>query len=273
MARRRRAPPGSSGGIEVRSASAGSDSATRASVAAELLVAPAALEGIVEQGSAALAAEHPRAPGAVRRAVAAAGLLADWSWALAVAGAGALVLDDRVPDLDPASLALQVVAGDVVALALLSPSFACGPHDPDRARPEAQVVPDRIDVLRARLTAHLAPLHLRLRAGDRPLLRRGARAMWGAAGDGVASALWRLGRHGGVPGRYVAAADQVLSGAPAAWGAAGFRELSDPAGRVHLTRRRNACCLYYRLPDTPVCLTCPRLTDQQRSALLARRAT
>jgi hypothetical protein len=226
------------------------------------------LTAVVDDGARALASEHPRASPAVRRAVAAALLVNDWCWALGVVGAGSLAVDRRVPDLPHTAVHLRVDGARVTGVALTSSTFACAADDPSAT---GRVVADLDDALREAIAAHLAPLHAALRAGTPPLLRRGPRAMCAAAGDGIAAALRLhadgLGEMDGA--RVLAVANRLLTGAPRAWGSWGFGRLADASGSEHLTRQRASCCLYYRLPGAPTCITCPRTGDDERAARLA----
>lgn len=225
--------------------------------AAHLLDRPAGLAEVVQEAAAALAIEHPTAGAAVRRTVAAGLLLVDWSWALAAVGAGALAHDRRVPELAPDTVWLCWSAGRVSGIALTSRAITCAPDDPAAGSARASVAEDLDVVLRDALQRHLAQLHAALRGGDRPLLRLGPRTMWGAAGDGVATAL-RLQADGCPDATGVlAVAERVLAGAPPSWGRAGFV----PADDGQVTRRRTSCCLYYRLPETVPCVSCPRVLD------------
>jgi hypothetical protein len=230
--------------------------------AADLLDRPAGLAEVVQEAATALAVEHPSAGVAVRRTVAAGLLLVDWSWALAALGAGSLAHDRRVPELAPETVWLRWTDGRVAGIALTSRAITCAADDPAAGSTRATVAEDLEAVLRTELQRHLIRLHAALRGGDRPLLRLGPRTVWGAAGDGVATAL-RL-QAGGCPDAagVLAVAEQVLAGAPRSWGRAGFV----PAGGGQVTRRRTSCCLYYRLPDTAPCVGCPRLASAAGAA-------
>ena len=227
--------------------------------AADLIDQPGALDQLVASAADQLAVDHPGATVQVRRAVAAALLLADWSWALGVLGAGSLALTGRVPELLPSAVWLRWERGRVCGVTLTSREFSCSSEDPDSGHGSASDVADLEGALRAQLQQHLAQLHQRLRCGAAPLLRQGPRAMWGAAGDGLADVLRRQadGRPDAQAIRSIAT--RVLSGAPTCWGRSNFIDVVDDAGRDQVTRRRTSCCLYYRLPETPPCSSCPRL--------------
>jgi hypothetical protein len=220
----------------------------------DLLDDQAALRSVVEQGAQALAAEHPHSPVNVRSAVAAAVLLSDWCWALAALGGGALTADRRVPVLDPATVWLQVSDGRVTGVAATAAEFHVQAGDPEASHPDARRCADLDGVLRSELTEHLVRLHRALRSGPTPLLRRGPRAMWGAAGDGVATALRLQAAQIENPEQLLAAAERLLAAAPASWGRHGFDRTSADGP----TRVRTSCCLWYRLPATPACASCPR---------------
>jgi hypothetical protein len=221
--------------------------------AADLLEDGQRLRALVEQGAQALAGSHPESRGGVRSTVAAAVLLSDWCWALAALGAGALAADRRVPVLDPGGVWLQVDDGRVTGVASTSAGFHCGAADPAAQHADARCCADLDGALRMELTAHLSRLHAALRSGPTPLLRRGPRAMWGAAGDGVATALRLQAEQVERPEDLLDTAERLLAAAPASWGRHGFDRTADGVSRV-----RTSCCLWYRLPETPACATCPR---------------
>lgn len=228
---------------------------------ADLLDDPVRLRAVVERGAAALAVSHPGSPLSVRTAVSAAVLLSDWCWALAALGAGAVAADRRVPTLAPHALWLQVHDGRVAGVATTSGEFACAADDPAAQHPDAAVVVDLDAALRTALTAHLSRLHVALRAGPAPLLRRGPRAMWGATGDGLATALRLQAGQVERPEDLLATAERLLAAAPSSWGRHGFERTATGVGRV-----RTSCCLWYRLPDTPACASCPRTAAQVGTA-------
>ena len=222
--------------------------------AEDLLGAPA-LDRLVGDAAARIAAEHPSAPPAVVRTVAAAVLLDHWGWALAVAGAGALAATGQVLDLQPDRVHLQLQDGQVTGIAVHALSGRAGESG-----------------LRAELTAHLRRLHGQLTGGDRPLLRRSSRLLHGGIGDAVATALATQAE-----GLAVVERDRVLDLAgrllaDAGWGEPGWLVVAGAGGQQHRTRRRTSCCLWYRLPDQQPCLSCPRLTDAERADRLRARA-
>lgn len=219
----------------------------------DLLDDPGLLRAVVEQGARALARAQPGGPAAVRSTVAAALLLSDWCWALAALGAGPLALDGRIPVLSPSAVWLHVADARVTGVATTSAQFSCVAADPEAQHPDALVVGDLDTALRGALTAHLERLHLALRHGPVPLLRRGPRAMYGSAGDGLATAL-RLQAEQAEDGEdLLKTAERLLAQAPASWGRHGFDRSATGVSRV-----RTSCCLWYRLPDTSACASCPR---------------
>jgi hypothetical protein len=225
---------------------------------ADVLRRPAVLGDVVDELAAALDAEHPGAAPRVRRTVAAAIVAADWSWALAAVAAGALACDARVPRLTSAAVWLRWEEGRVSGVALSSRAFWCAPVDPASGHASASVT-ERLDAqLRAEIGDRLAELDAALRHGPVPLLRRGARAVWGGAGDGIATALRLQSGGSDDAGERLDVAERVLAGAPRSWCAAVPVRAPGPAGEAAFSRRRASCCLYYRLPGTSPCLGCPR---------------
>lgn len=216
------------------------------------LLTPSSLDGLVQSAAARLAAEHPRATPAVSRTVAAAVLLDHWAWALAVAGAGALAATGRVLDLAPQRVHVRLHEGQIIGIAVQGWSSREGERG-----------------LCAELDGHLGRLHDLLTGGRPPLLRRSTRLLHGGIGDAVASALAAQAQEldRGEHQRLLDLADGLIAQGPG-WGEPGWLVV-DGAGPQQLrTRRRTSCCLWYRLPDQPSCLTCPRLTNTERAARL-----
>jgi ferric iron reductase protein FhuF len=93
------------------------------------------------------------------------------------------------------------------------------------------------------------------------------RPLWAIATDSLANGLLALGRAvGDVPavtgltGRVAAAVGPLLP----------VPRYVDVAGSRFV--RRASCCLVYRLPDGPLCTSCPRRPPAERAALLERAA-
>lgn len=219
-----------------------------------MLRRPSVLRDVVDELAAALDAEHPGAALRVRRTVAAAIVAADWSWALAAVAAGALGCDARVPRLASADVWMRWEKGRVTGVALTSRAFWCDPDDPACEHASASLT-DCLDAeLRAQIGGGLAELDTALQRGPVPLLRRGARAVGGGAGDGITTAL-RLQSDGCDDiAPLLDVAEWVLAGAPPSWRAAAPVRAAGSA----FSRRRASCCLYYRLPTASPCLGCPR---------------
>lgn len=234
---------------------AGAPDGTGWSCADHLLARPA-LDELVTAAAERLAEEHRQARPRVLRTVAAAVLLDHWTWALAVAGAGALAATGQVLDLAPARVHLRLAEGQITGIAVerLSPA-------------------DGEPGLREELSAHVARLHALLTTGPDPLLRRSDRLLHGGIGDAVARALARQAGEldGAERTRLLALTDRLLVGA-GTWGAPGWLVVDAASPTELRTRRRTACCLWYRLPQQAPCLTCPRLSDADRLARLQAQA-
>ncbi len=72
---------------------------------------------------------------------------------------------------------------------------------------------------------------------------------------------------GWVSGEPARAADDirlVLAGDPRWVGGSTLHEIDDARGRRHWTRRRYSCCFLYRAPGAGACVTCPRVSDEER---------
>ncbi len=143
--------------------------------------------------------------------------------------------------------------------------FGCLAADAAAEHPDAVVAADERTLvleLNAMLRErHLAPLIETV--ADRS--RRARRALWRSATDQLVGAFLRAGRgvrstRGGLPaGRR-------------SWPAASRRCVLDVridrhAG--HPMHVRDGCCLYYRLPDGPHCLSCPLLDEAERARRVA----
>lgn len=223
---------------------------------ADRLLTRPALDGLLVAAAARLAREHPGARPDVLRTVSAAVLLDHWAWALAVAGAGTLAATGQVLDLAPARVQLRLDEGQIAGVAVEGLAGRAGEQ-----------------ALRDELAGHLGLLHDVLTCGPAPLLRRSVRLLRGGIGDAVATALATQAREldPDERARLLALTDRLLAGA-GEWGEPGWLVV-DAAGPQELrTRRRTACCLWYRLPQQSPCLTCPRLADAERLARLRAQA-
>lgn len=101
--------------------------------------------------------------------------------------------------------------------------------------------------------------------------RRGRHALWATVTDMVAAAFHRVGDHLDRSDHARHLATTVIDGSATLVGGANWHDLVWSGGTSH-TRIRNICCLWYQTPTGDVCLTCPRITDQQRRDLLEQRA-
>nr|WP_073480294.1 (2Fe-2S)-binding protein [Streptoalloteichus hindustanus] len=200
------------------------------------------------------------------------------SWYLhvpAVLGATLFHTARRVPSLRPEDLAFRVADGRAHpdGVALLAGGFACLPDDPAAGLPDSTVVADEqalAALLRARYVGHAA----RFVAAFGPTARFGRRMLWAAATDALDGAAWLAGRAlhdegGGVANAALLLPDarDVTSGDPLTSGST-LCAVTDATGRTAWTRRRESCCFHYVLPNAEACVTCPRVSDEER----ARRA-
>ncbi|MEW6635974.1 MAG: IucA/IucC family C-terminal-domain containing protein [Actinomycetota bacterium] len=185
-------------------------------------------------------------------------------WRVLVPAVAAFLTERRVPDLRPESVALRFgEKGYPEDLAFLSPGFAALPDDPDAGHPDVRTVCSEEKML-AFVGDRLAEGHARaLIPALRGLrVRRGARALWGAAVDVVAEAFMYVGRELGCQEEALGFAEQMLSGGSPLSGPANYY-LLEHGGEAEMTRVRNTCCLYYKVADGP-CFTCPRITHEER---------
>jgi len=183
----------------------------------------------------------------------------------AYAGGLAFGAARRVPDLDPASLAVRLHPGGwPQGLALLGDGFACLPDDPSAGHPAVTVVDGEAAlaaVLRDRVAEHAAAFH----AAYVPDVKIGSLQRWGMLTDLLDTALWASGRDSGAEEQGVADARLVLDGTyPPFTGPSRTYRLVDGAGRGMWARRRESCCFLFRVPGTRACFTCPRVSDAER---------
>lgn len=176
-------------------------------------------------------------------------LVLDWyAGALTLPAAGLFHLDRRVPDLSPESTHLLVGAGGTVAGVALDPAEVTAGGEPARR-------------LRDEVVAHAD----RLIAAYVPSTRIGRHGLWGAVTDALDVAFLTSGWVSGEPARAAADATLVLGGDEGHLvGGSTLYELEDARGGRHWTRRRYSCCFLYRVPDGGVCVTCPRVDDDER---------
>jgi FhuF 2Fe-2S C-terminal domain len=181
-------------------------------------------------------------------------------WSVSLLMSGPWYLQRRVPRVRPGDVRVHLGTG---ALRLVPAPFACLPSDPAAALPGVRVLPDeealRAD-LRTAVADHVAPLLTAIA----PRLRRGARALWGMAGDDLLSGIWHLGRALGQEEHAVRLGGELLPGPlPPFPGGADFRRLTDADGLGRPTRTRLGCCLLYTLRAADTCGTCPRRHGRQ----------
>ncbi|WP_326596024.1 (2Fe-2S)-binding protein [Streptomyces sp. NBC_01803] len=189
-----------------------------------------------------------------------------YAWPAAVLFTFPHFLLRRVPWLAPGDVSFHPGEGRVTVRAT---AFSCLPDDPDAGHPLARIVRDE-EALRAAVRQaaadHLGPV---LTAFG-PHMRRGPRALWGAATDELVESLWYMGSLVGEERRAMTEAGLLLPGSTAPFTpGAGFRELAGPDGRPLATRDRASCCMYYTLRPEDTCVTCPRTCDTERAIRLA----
>jgi hypothetical protein len=171
-----------------------------------------------------------------------------------------------VPELEPARFALRPSPGQgnpVIEIAV-------------RPLGWTDVTDAGADAGRAALRRVHAQLVAPVFAAGRVAARRSSVALWRAASDALAGALWRVGERLGDERGGAAEAAMVLGDGPGGCGpirpyvgGANFRELTLPSGARQLTRERNDCCFAYTLGPQSPCITCPRIDDAERIRLLS----
>jgi len=194
------------------------------------------------------------------------GLVLDWYLAGVVLPAvGMFHLDRRVPRLAPEDVhLLPGPAGTpVAATALDSAQFRCLVDDPAIGEAEAEVV-GGLDALAAALRTELLAHADQLVEAYAPTTRIGGHGLWGAVTDAADVAAMTGGWVSGEPARAADEIRLVLTGDPRWVGGSTLHEIEDARARRHWTRRRYSCCFLYRAPGGGVCVTCPRVSDEER---------
>lgn len=182
--------------------------------------------------------------------------LKGYLWRVLAPVVAAFLLERRVPDLGPGSVALRFDGLGLPAGLAVDGTFAALPEDPGAWHPSALVLPSEEDLSRY-LGKRLAGEHLPgLLAALRPRTRRGPGALREMAVDAVADAFLIVGQSLGREDEAIGLAEEALSGPSPFSGNTNYLVV-ERDGRRETSRVRNACCLYYRL-GRDACLTCPR---------------
>lgn len=179
----------------------------------------------------------------------------------------------RVPRLGPDAVAFRRHPDEhwPDACALLDHRFWCLPDDPAATDADATVVDDErtlAAVLRTQVRAH-ADAFLSVYA---PGARLPARSLLGAFVDALDGAVWAVAEQSGDEVAGMRDATLLLPGRTSEFRAASsLYRFTDLHGRAHVSRRRVACCFYYRLPGAAdACFTCPRTGDDGRLLLASQ---
>lgn len=194
--------------------------------------------------------------------------LKSYLWRVLAPVVAAFLLERRVPDLGPQSVALRFDERGFPADLAVSGTFAALPDDQRAGHPGALVLASEEDLSRY-LGERFAGAHLPgLLDALRPRTRRGIVPLRKMAVDAVADAFLIVGQGLGREGEALGLAEEALAGALAGPstlpGATNYFSV-ERDGRRETSRVRNACCLYYRL-GRDACLTCPRVTRVERTS-------
>ena len=202
------------------------------------------------------------------------GLVLDWYLAaIALPAAGLFHLDRRVPVLAPESMSVQVspADGSVLATAVESSRFSCLASD--SAATEGDVV-ESVEGLAAVLRSEVVDHAQRLVSSYSPTTRIGSHGLWAAVSDALDVAFMTGGWVSRDMARAAADARHVLgrtgAGVPPLIGGSTLYQILDDRGRSHWTRRRHSCCFVYRSPGATECVTCPRVSAEQRRRMAVR---
>ncbi len=163
------------------------------------------LDGLLARAGAGYSTANP--------AVVASLFLKGYLWRLLSPAVAAFLLDRRLPDLGPRSVAFRFdEEGNAAEASFLSPGFAALPDDPEAGHPESRVVPSEDDLLglmRDGLAGeHLPPLFDALH----PRARRSRAALWSMAVDACADAFAYVGRELGQEEEARSHATRLLRG-------------------------------------------------------------
>lgn len=201
--------------------------------------------------------------------VAPAYLLEWYLWAVCSAAALPFVHARRVPSLAPDAVALQLAdEGWPDAVALLSPTFACLPGDPDADHPDARVVAG-VAALRAALRGEVTTHADAFLRGWGRRGRRGRHALRAAVTDALVDAVQCA-----APGGPGAREAQALLAGPARpdepfLGPVRYTGVGRPGQPAEPFRQRASCCFAYAVPGGEACFSCPRTDDAERARRLA----
>jgi hypothetical protein len=191
-----------------------------------------------------------------------------WTWLVATPAAATVLLDRRLPDVSAASVVLcPGLWADPAPVGLRSARFWCLPADPAARHPDATVVADEralaLELNAALRERHLAPLIDAVAERS----RRARRALWRSATDQLVGAFARAGEAMGAHEEGCRLARLAAGGEPPMRGSGRIDRLSGYPLHV-----RDGCCLSYRLPDGPHCLSCPLLDEAERALRVAAGA-
>jgi len=196
------------------------------------------------------------------------------------AGLALLLVERRLPDLDPVDLAARRSPDELWfdKIALLSPRLTVLPDDPAAVHPDVTVVPTLADLHQRfvdRLLAALEPWFDGLRRTRAPLGRAG---MWGQAADEITGTALRTARAVGLDeGAAWTEASSILDRLALLVPRSKARARPFPvaaATRSCLFQVKGTCCLWYRsVPGSDpagegYCVACPKRTDADRYSLL-----
>jgi hypothetical protein len=205
------------------------------------------------------------------RAVMGTLFLRNYLWRILISTVAAFLTSRRLPDLAAENVALSFdERGNATGLAFTGPRFAALEEDPFAGAPGAVALAGEDEML-AWMGERLAGVHLSelFSALRRCGVRRAARANWSVASDVIAESFVWIGREMGQEERGRTLAEKALGCGPRQLRGRNDYLLMRQDGGTTAVRTRNICCLYYRVADEP-CLTCPRLTDEERRKRLVR---
>lgn len=94
------------------------------------------------------------------------------------------------------------------------------------------------------------------------------RPLWAIASDSLANRLLAVGRALGDVPAATALAGPLAAAVGAPLPVPRYVDVPAPAGRTARFTRRASCCLLYRLPHEPLCVSCPRRDPASRQVLL-----
>ncbi|MFD3166823.1 (2Fe-2S)-binding protein [Herpetosiphon sp. NSE202] len=201
------------------------------------------------------------------RRTAATFLFGSYAWYVMASAIASYLSDRRVPSIAIEDMAIRFdVHGDEphIQVALLTPGFAALPDDPAANQPMVTVCAN-LDELREHLRNQIET-HMQVIINFLSTqVRSGPRGQWNMVADTCAEiALW-IGHQMGDQELACAEALSLIkvAGSPMRPSPTRYMTLTE-GDHCETFRMRGSCCLFYKIPTTNNCNTCPLLSEDER---------